>query len=240
MKFYNVEGLVIKKEEFGEADRIVTLLTPRYGRVQLFIKGIKKSKKRDRNATDILSLSKFIFYKKGDNYIVTNFELKESFLNIRSNMDSINISMYLLSILNFVSTENQRSYDLYSFSIKSIRYLNKLDNIEKKYLLICYFLNKIIDEEGISLVYQDLDYLDIERSKFSSESASFSFKLNRNEKDILSVLLIGNKDEKIQVNDFNSIVRVINILEKYINYHLHTNLNFKHFLGEGIKDAKHS
>lgn len=240
MKFLSTEGIVINKRDTGEADRYLTLFTPRYGKMNLYVKGIRKSKKRDRNAADVLSLSRFIFYKKNDNFILSNFDLKDPFMGIRIDMEKVNIAMYLLSAVNFIIVENQRNSYLYNIFTKTLKYLEESQEKSKKYLIICYFLNKIIDEEGISFRIDEGDYFDIEKSRFSQERTSNSWAIGAGEREILNILVVGGKGKKIRVSEMDSILRVINIFEKYINYHLHTNLNFKHFLGEGINNAKDS
>ena len=110
----------------------------------------------------------------------------------------------------------------------------------KKNLIICYFLSKIIDEEGIGFQLSEGNYFDIEKSKFLTERSSNSWEVGEDEKEILEVLIDGDKGRKIRVDKLGSIIRVINIMEKYINYHLHTKLDFKHFLGEEIRNAKDS
>lgn len=234
MKFISTDGIVINKRDVGEADRFVTLFTPRYGKVNLFLKGIRKSKKRDRNAADVLSLSKFIFYKKNDNFIVSNFDLKDSFVGIRSDIEKINIAMYIFSVMNVIAVENQRNSYLYNVFQKTLKYLEENDQNSKKHLIICYFLTKIIDEEGIKFQLNEGRYFDLVESKFSLERTSNSWEVGREEREILEILVLGSKGKKISVDKLDKIIRVITILEKYINYHLHTKLNFKNFLGEDI------
>lgn len=234
MKFISTDGIVINKRDVGEADRYLTLFTPRYGKVNLFIKGIRKSKKRDRNAADVLSLSKFILYRKNDNFIVSNFDLKDPFTGIRSDMEKINIAMYLFSIVNYIIVENQRNSYLYNVFQKSLKFLEENEQKSKKYLIICYFLTKIIDEEGIKFQLNEGEYFDLVESKFFSERTSNSWAVGIEEREILELLVCGGKGKKISVDKLDKIIRVITILEKYINYHLHTKLNFKNFLGEDI------
>ena len=241
MKFLNSDGIIIKKIDYGEADRMITIFSRRYGRIQLNIKGIRKSKRRDRNAVELLALSKFVFYRKGDRLITTNFELIESFWGIRNNMKNIAIVMYILSALNNILVENQRKSILYDYFLKVMNYLDKSDNEIKNHLLVCHFLNKMIQEEGIAFELSEGEYFDIENSKFGNNSGSCFFRLSGIEKNILGNISGERSDGVLtEIRDITAIKKVINILEKYINYHLHTNLNFKHFLGEDLKNGEYS
>lgn len=234
MKFLNTEGIVVGKKPVGEADVSITLFTATYGKMYLYIKGIRKSKKRDRNAVDILSLSRFTFYKNLDKVIINSFELQDPFLGIREDYEKINIAMYMLFVLNNTLVENQRKRNLYRDSVKIFKYLEKIQEKKKKYLLICYFLNKIIDEEGIGFQVGEGNYLSIEDSNFVVYKEINSYFVSEEEKKIIEILRSKNQNEKIEIDELSSAVRVIKIFERYINYHLHINLDFKQFLGEDI------
>lgn len=64
INFITDEGIVINKTDFGEADRYVTVFTKNFGKIIFFIKGIRKSKKREVSAVDTLTYSSFTFIKK--------------------------------------------------------------------------------------------------------------------------------------------------------------------------------
>jgi DNA repair protein RecO (recombination protein O) len=46
MGLYRDEGIVLRTHKLGEADRIVSILTPRHGKVRAVAKGVRKTKSR--------------------------------------------------------------------------------------------------------------------------------------------------------------------------------------------------
>jgi len=42
MKSYKAEGIVIKRKNFGEADRILTVFTKKYGKIKVLAKGVRR------------------------------------------------------------------------------------------------------------------------------------------------------------------------------------------------------
>ena len=46
MRIYRDEGIVLRTQKLGEADRIVTLLTRRTGRVRAVAKGVRRTRSR--------------------------------------------------------------------------------------------------------------------------------------------------------------------------------------------------
>ena len=108
IKFINDNGIVINKRDFGEADRYVSVFTENFGKLVFLLKGIRKSKKRELSSVDILTLSKFTFYRKGENYTVSSFNEVDSYLEIKSDLDNLGIALYILAILNEILVENNR------------------------------------------------------------------------------------------------------------------------------------
>ncbi|MGL6023445.1 MAG: DNA repair protein RecO, partial [Cetobacterium sp.] len=74
MIFLETKGLIIKKSDFGEGSRIITVFSETFGKIDFLIRGIKKSKKRDQSSVDLLTLSNFTFYKKGDKFILNTID----------------------------------------------------------------------------------------------------------------------------------------------------------------------
>lgn len=151
MIFLRGKGIIIAKKDIEEADRYITIFMEDYGKVSTVIKGIRKSKKRDKTAVDILSLTDFQFYKKNDSLIISNFSTIKDYIGIKSNIDKINMVFYIFSILNQILVENGRNRKIYEILEKTLDYLNVSNDDRKNHLLILYFLHIIIKEEGISI-----------------------------------------------------------------------------------------
>lgn len=220
MIFLRGNGIVISKKEVEEADRYITVFMEDFGKISTLVKGIRKSKKRDKTAVDVLSLTSFNFYKKGDKIILSDFFALKNYENIKFDLEKLNIALYFFSILNQVLVENGRNRKLYNLLEKSLEYLNKTDDKRKNLLLTAYFLYEIIKDEGIISEIQDISAL--------IDGAFIAQK----EIDILKGLLNGNMRKLIENEDYQiiNIKKVIGILEKYINSNLETILDSKRFL----------
>ena len=124
-----VEGVIINKKDIGDFDRIVTMFTGSFGKIDVLIKGIRKSKKRDKIGADILSFSRMVVYKKENSYIGTTVESVKNYNNIREDMKKIGIVLYMFHVLNNILTENERKSILYDLTLKSLDYIEKLSLI---------------------------------------------------------------------------------------------------------------
>lgn len=227
MIFLRGKGIVISKKDIEEADRYITIFMEDYGKVSTVIKGIRKSKKRDKTAVDILSLTDFQFYKKNDSLIISNFSTIKDYIGIKSDIDKINIAFYIFSILNQILVENGRNRKIYEILEKTLNYLDVSNDERKNYLLILYFLYIIIKEEGISIENNnDMEELQVE------VQTQRKVEIDDNVKKILEYLFKDNL--KVVINDekykIDYIKKAILVLENYINFNLDTNINTKKIL----------
>ena len=219
MIFLKGKGIIIAKKDIEEADRYITIFMEDYGKVSTIIKGIRKSKKRDKTAVDILSLTDFQFYKKNENLVISSFSTAKDYIGIKSDIDKINIAFYIFSVLNQILVENGRNRKIYEVLEKTLDYLNNSNDERKNYLLILFFLNTIIKEEGISIE----NNTDIEEIQTG---------IGNNTKKILQYLFEDNL--KVVINDekykIDYVKKAILVLENYINFNLDTNINAQKIL----------
>ena len=227
MIFLRGKGIIIAKKDIEEADRYITIFMEDYGKVSTVIKGIRKSKKRDKTAVDILSLTEFQFYKKNDSLIISSFSTIKDYISIKSDIDKINIAFYIFSILNQILVENGRNRKIYEVLEKTLDYLNISSDERKNYLLILFFLNTIIKEEGISIENSN----NIEELQVDLQNQR-RVEIEANVKEILQYLFQDNL--KVVINDekykIDYVRKTILVLENYINFHLDTNINAQKIL----------
>ncbi|MFK4784876.1 DNA repair protein RecO [Fusobacterium sp. MFO224] len=231
-----LEGIVIKRQDFNESDCFLKIFTPTLGKVDVLIKGIKKSKKRDKIAADVLSYCKIVGYKKKLNFIGSSIELVNDFEFIRKDIDKIGNVLYMFSILNNVLNDFERNNDLFQLVCKSLKYINEEKEKYKYTTLLLFFMNRVIDSEGVSYIFQDGKYFSIKESYIGKAQHADSFLLSDEEYKVISAI----KNHKIRellkdTINIKSLFNILKIYEKYLNYHLEINLNVKNYILEEIK-----
>ena len=219
MIFLKGKGIIIAKKDIEEADRYITIFMEDYGKVSTVIKGIRKSKKRDKTAVDILSLTDFQFYKKNENLVISSFSTVKDYIGIKSDIDKLNIAFYIFSVLNQILAENGRNRKIYEVLEKTLDYLNISNDERKNYLLILFFLNTVIKEEGIS-IENDTDIEEIQTGIGNDTKKILQYLFEDNLKVVIN-------DEKYKID---YVKKAILVLENYINFNLDTNINAQKIL----------
>jgi len=230
-----LEGIVINKFDIKESDRFLKIFTPNMGKVDVLIKGIKKSKNRDKIAADVLSYCKIIAYKRNENFVGSSIELIEDYEFIRKDLDKVGVVLYIFSILNNILNDWEQSSELFQFLCKSLKYINKESEKYKYMTLLLCFMDKVISLEGVSYILENGNNFSIEHSYVGKTEYPNSFLLSEEEYEI--ILAIRNRKIKNLLNnkiDIKYLFNILKIYEKYLNHHLEINLNVKNYILEEI------
>lgn len=228
-----IEGIIINKKDINDFDRIVTVFTGSFGKIDILLKGIRKSTKRDKIGADILSFSRMVVYKKENSYVGTTVESIKSYNETRQDMKKIGIVLYMFHILNNILTENERKSNLYDLTLKSLDYIEKEKNSINYTILLVYYLHKIIIEEGLKYIIQDGRNFSIKSSIISKDFLGDSIKLNEEEYKIIEMIYFNKVRELLKEKvEVQSLYSVLGTYEKYLNYHMEIYLDLKNYILE--------
>lgn len=213
------EGIIIYKEDYSEADIRIVVLTNTNGLINFYIKGIRKTKKRDVAAVDILAYSKLNLIRKNDIYNIQDIELLKDFSNIKKDLDKLYLSIYLLDIIKKILVEEDCREKEFLLLKNTLDYMENQDKKENQLLVVAFFLFRIIKFEGVYFNSINNFFQDKKESDFLEE------------KEILKKF-IENRVKDIGLEELNEkvIFRLILLLEDYINNQLEINLNIREIL----------
>ena len=121
------EGFVLKSIPFGEADLIVTYLTPDFGLLKLFAKSPRKIKSRFGSSLEPLTHARISFWGKEDATMprLTQSDIINTFHIIRDSFHSfLKVSEIVEVTLHFVP-ERDKNKKVYSLIMHTLRKLPK-------------------------------------------------------------------------------------------------------------------
>jgi len=107
MKHINTQGIVLRRTDFGEADRIITFLTPDQGKVGGLARGVRKQKSKLAGGIELFSVSDISYIVgRGEVSTLTSTRLLKHYGNIVKNLDRTNAGYQIIKTLNKVTEEN--------------------------------------------------------------------------------------------------------------------------------------
>lgn len=116
-------GLVIREQNIGEADRLITVLTSRHGLVRAFSRGAKNAKSKKLASTALLAFSEFTFTKNRDSFSVDDAQPKEIFFELRSDVLKMALAQYFCELANEFCEEDFESEELLRLFLNSLYFL---------------------------------------------------------------------------------------------------------------------
>ncbi|MET1033397.1 MAG: DNA repair protein RecO [Candidatus Saccharimonadales bacterium] len=94
-------AIILSRTDFGEADRIITLLTPDHGKLTLLAKGVRRIKSKLAGGIELFSVSEITFIKgRGAIGTLVSTRLIKHYERIVTNLDRTMLGYDLIKKLN--------------------------------------------------------------------------------------------------------------------------------------------
>lgn len=101
MKSVLTQGIVLARTDYGETDRIITLLTPDHGKLRLIAKGVRKSSSKMAGGIELFSISEISFIQsKGEIGTLVSTRLLRHFPDIIKDINRTMLGYELIKQLN--------------------------------------------------------------------------------------------------------------------------------------------
>ncbi|WP_376796152.1 DNA repair protein RecO [Thermogemmatispora sp.] len=121
---YSTRAIVLKRINLGEADRIVTLLTPAQGKMQAVAKGVRRPTSKLAGHLELLCHSQLQLALGRDLDIVTQAEGRESFLDLRTSQWHMTCGFYLAELVDRFLEEHTQHTRVYFLMLEMLRALD--------------------------------------------------------------------------------------------------------------------
>jgi len=146
---YRTKGIIVKKEDRGEADQLLTIYTKDFGRLEVLGRGIRKITSKLRSATETFYLSEIEFVQGKVYKTLTDSLSIERFSHLRKDLKRLALAYRILILLdNLVKSEepDEKIWQL----LKEV--FQKLNNLQLKIfnlqLIYYYFLWNLLSFLG--------------------------------------------------------------------------------------------
>ena len=143
---YKLQAIVLKRTNFGEADRLVTVFTPDYGKLTLLAKGIRRLTSRKKGHLELFTQVKLQVAVGKNLDLITEAETINSFSKLRQNLNRVRIAYLFSELVNELTAENQEHREVYDLLLANLNQLDQsvapkdlIENFEKNLLQILGF-----------------------------------------------------------------------------------------------------
>lgn len=131
MRSFKTEGIVIKRRNMGEADRILTVFTKDHGKLQIKAKGVRKISSKRSSHIELLNFAELSLHKGHVMSILTEVQTIESFSEIKTDLKKVGIAYHICELIDGLCPENQESGEIFLLLKNILTTLSREDDVSK-------------------------------------------------------------------------------------------------------------
>ena len=212
----SIKGISLHYYKYSESSVIAKIFTENYGLQSYVLKGLRnktlKNKLSYLHPLNIVCLEVSVNRNKGLPF-VKEIHSEYNLISIFSDMQKKFICMFIAEVLIRVLMEKETDKNLYTFTEKTISYLNKPEELNKNFVII--FLLKLTEFLGFhpNKDFSNKDYFDLESGEFTNHPP-YHAVCGENKKYLGS--LLQNKSVQIP---YKNRKELIFSLQQYFSLH---------------------
>lgn len=125
---YRTEAVVIRRSDFGEADRLLTLFSADRGKTRAIAKGARKPQSRKTGHVELFMRSRFLVAEGRDLDIVTQAETVETYAALRGSLVRATYAGYIVELLDRFTVDDDPHRDIYDLLTLALETLATSDD----------------------------------------------------------------------------------------------------------------
>lgn len=128
MRNFKTEGIVIKRRNYGEADRIITLYTREHGKLHIKATGVRKITSRRSPHVELLNLTEINVHKGRAYPILIEAQVTKDFSDIKVDLNKVGLAYHLCELIDGLCPEGEVYEPVFNLLFNT---LNKLGEAEE-------------------------------------------------------------------------------------------------------------
>lgn len=132
IQVYKTQGIIIKKADLSETDRLLTVYTKNFGKILVRAKGIGKKESKLKSLIEPFNLCEFMLAKsKSIDVLAGVYPIKE-FSYLHGNLSSLAYAFYFAELIDKMVVAPERDDNLWRLILRGFEVLNqKRDDLPK-------------------------------------------------------------------------------------------------------------
>jgi len=144
-RLYKTEAIILRQRKLGEADRILTLLTPTLGKLDAKAKGVRKTMSRLSGHLQPLNRVVVQLAQGHQADVITGVETLDSFRGLRDDLDRLSRGLYAAELTDRMTAEHVHSFPIFRLMLETLTRLEKGNDSD---LALRYYEMRLLDQSG--------------------------------------------------------------------------------------------
>lgn len=155
---YKTQGIIIKRTNIGEFDRLLTVYTKDFGKILLRGKSIRKNQAKLKGHLELFLYTHLMIAPARGFDIVTGAETMEKFSFLHQNLISLSSAYYLSELIDKLIIGPEKDENIWQMFLSSFQELNQPNQDVK--VIISDFENRLLEFLGYGKQKNFLDFVE--------------------------------------------------------------------------------
>lgn len=108
---YRTHALILRHRDFGEADRLITILTPQHGKLDVLAKGVRKPTSTKTGHLELYTHSELLIARGSSLDLVTQAQMRNPYLALHEDLLRGAYATYCVELLDRFTVEEDVRHD---------------------------------------------------------------------------------------------------------------------------------
>ena len=144
-RVYKTPAIVLRQRKLGDADKIVTLYSANYGKLDAVAKGVRRITSRLAGHVEPLNHGSYLLARGRNLDIVTQAQTIEAFQPLRDDLDRLSCALYAVELVDRFTEERSENFALYRLLLDTLRRLAERDDLD---LILRFFEMALLGAMG--------------------------------------------------------------------------------------------
>jgi DNA repair protein RecO (recombination protein O) len=145
-RIYRCDAIVLRRMELGETDRILTLLTDRFGKIRVVAKGIRRPTARLAPHLELLAQSRLMLSRGRELDIITGAETLDLHVGLRSDLNALGVASHCAELVDRFLADRDENRPVYRLLGQA---LARLDQGAESERVARWFELAVLGEMGV-------------------------------------------------------------------------------------------
>jgi DNA repair protein RecO (recombination protein O) len=144
-RVFRTEAVVLRRGDFGEADRLLTVYSPDYGKLRLVAKGVRRPRSRKAGHLEPFTRVALLLARGRELDVITQAQAIEPFAPLRDDLVRLAHAAYVVELLDRFTVQEAESQALYRLLLET---LDRLASGEAPDISVHYYELRLLELVG--------------------------------------------------------------------------------------------
>jgi DNA repair protein RecO (recombination protein O) len=147
-KIYQAQGVIIKRRNIGEADRIITVFSRKYGKFNAIAKGVRKITSRRSGHIELFCEVNLTLHRSGTLDILTEASAISPNNRLSQKLTRIGLAYYVAELIDVLMPERQENDEIFILVVGAFHNLALIEDEIEHQKFAEVFSNNLLQKLG--------------------------------------------------------------------------------------------